>query len=115
MVKFGNLLNIFIKHKKFSHNLDVYNLLKNTDTCTKIYCVANLREKRYSSKCLVNKHIYGNLTIDNAIDIIKSNNILLRSDWDLVKIDMMRYVLCLKFLNNVSLKKIFYYQLETEK
>lgn len=90
--------------QKFSHNSDVYQLLRNTDTCGKLYCLANCKKSQYSSKWLVNKKVYNSLTVNDAIDIIKKNNIVIRSDWDSIKCDIMRYVVYLKFSTNERLK-----------
>ena len=92
--------------QKFSHNQDLYQLLRNTDTCGKLYCLANCKKSQYSSKWLVNKSIYGSLTVNDAIDKIKTNNIVIRTDWDRVKCDIMRYVVYLKFSTNEGLKRL---------
>lgn len=92
--------------QKISHNPDVYQLLRNVDTCGKLYCIANCKKSQFSFKWLVNKFIYNSLTVNDAIDIIKNNNIVIRSDWDNVKCDIMRYVVYLKFSTNERLRTL---------
>jgi predicted NAD-dependent protein-ADP-ribosyltransferase YbiA (DUF1768 family) len=90
--------------QKFTHSPEYMAVIRNVDTAAKVYAIANQKKSQYSSRWYVNKNIYGDMKIDDIINISKQNGITIRSDWNSVKDDVMRKVVYAKFSQNLKLR-----------
>lgn len=90
--------------QKFIHDSNYMDIIRNADTPAKVYALANQRKTRFSSSWYVNKSIYGELKIDQVIDISKQSGVSIRPDWELVKDDVMRCAVMYKFSQNSRLR-----------
>ncbi len=92
--------------QKFIHDPNYMEMIRNCDTPGKTFAIANQKKTQFSSRWNVNKAIYGELKVNYVIDLAKQHNVIIRSDWDLIKDDIMRYVVYLKFTQSESLKNL---------
>jgi len=97
-------LEHFFQAQKFSHNKEYYDLIRMADTPNKAFCLAKQKKSRFSSTWYVNKNVYPNIKVNDMIDLSKQNNIVIRSDWESVKIDIMRFIVYQKFLQDCTLR-----------
>lgn len=91
---------------KFQHHPDFMDVIRNCDTAGKVYALANQRKGQFTSKWNVNKAVYGDFTVNDAIDISVQKGIKIRSDWDQVKDQAMYYTIKVKFTQHQSLKQL---------
>lgn len=97
----------YYQAQKFINHPDYLDLIKNADTPNKSKIVAcQKKATRFGASWLVNKEKYGQLTLNNAIEISLQNNVALRSDWEQVKIDVMKKAVFAKFSGNQNLKTL---------
>lgn len=91
---------------KFQHSPDFMEMIRFCDTPGKVYTLANQRKGQYTAKWKINKNVYGDMTIDQAIDISIQSGIKIRSDWDKIKDNAMYYTLKIKFTQNPKMKQL---------
>lgn len=96
----------FYQAQKFSHIPQFLEIIRNVDTPGKAFALGRQTKTQYSSKWFVNRSVYGDLKIDDAIDYSKRNNFTARSDWDAVKDDVMRFVVYQKFSQHKKLRDL---------
>lgn len=96
----------FYQAMKFTHHPEFMQVIRNCDTTGKVYALANQKKGQYTGKWNVNKNLYGDYTINQAIDTSISLGIKIRSDWDSVKDSIMMFVLRCKFTQNSQIKNI---------
>ena len=92
--------------QKFTHDPNYMEIIRNADTPSKTYAIANQKKTRFSASWNVNKLVYSDLKVNYVIDLAKQHNVKIRSDWDIIKDDVMRYVVYLKFSQNSTLKNL---------
>lgn len=96
----------FYQAMKYQHNEIFMHMIRNCDTPGKVFALANQRKSQFSSKWKVNKNIYGDLTVDQAIDESLKLGFSIRPDWNEIKDSVMLYVVREKFKQNMSLRNI---------
>ena len=95
----------YFQAMKFSHLPDYFDLIVNADTPAKTAALARQKKLQYGDGWYVNKSKYGDLKINQDIQISKDRGYTLRSDWEEVKDNIMRKIVYCKFYSNLQLRQ----------
>lgn len=91
---------------KYQHSPEFMEVIRNTDTCGKVYALANQKKGRYTDKWYVNRKIYGDYMVNRAIDDSFAAGIKIRDDWNDIKDRAMYFTIKQKFLQHPKLKEL---------
>lgn len=88
---------------KFIHHPEYMEIIRNSDTPAKCAALARQKKPRYENSWYVNKSLYDDFYVADAIEASLKSGIKIRDDWETVKDDVMLLCITLKFTQNTQL------------